>query len=1036
MPLAQFVPLFEYVAEVVHAAHVRGIVHRDLKPSNVMVAETGGRLLPKLLDFGIAKLFDAPDAPDEEPPDHVATTARLRNAPPPDRTRTSADPEAMRLTPRGAVLGSAPYMSPEQWCDPWSVGPATDVYALGCLAHETLTGRTPFEAADARGYCDRHLRAEVPTLAGAFPPGVDRAIRRALEKSPEARHRSALDFAAEFRAALRAEPREQLRSAAQQWEDRERSPGFLWGPEGLVQVERSVPQSAMSELECSFVAASTRRARRGAWMRRALAVVAVASAVGWLQYRSVTRSQLAQQESRAARDLAETKVTDAEREQGRAALLHGELEALPHLSEAYRRDPAPATAFMLARAMEPRLAEEARFASTHGRMWSATYSPDHSQIATTDDRAAQVWDARTHRLLFTLPHGCEVYQAAYSPDGARLVTVAQKMVRIWDAKSGTLILDLDPAAGGRTIADLYRVAVAPDGRLVAAMDVEGAMALVWDSETGALVAELPNNPDGYPRLAFSRDGRLVTTGGFDARVFDSRTWRPVLTVPGPVRGVAFDAGSRLVTGTATGEVAVWDAASGAKLRILRSSGEPVEAVAFSPNGESVAAGSRDGTMQVWLSRSGARRSQLNPRRSKILAIEFDPASEKLLAANADGTVVVAEAASGLPLAVLDGPQSVVRAARFGSSSEIVGASWDGTVRVWKAESPYRRWNSAPEAGDCGLMTGAKPDGRFIAVRCGALPTRIWDTAQGRLVAELPSVTPIASGGYASAFPAVSAEGHLAAIARGDAVEVYDLPGRHLVRRIRHGGAVSAVAFAERGRAIVSGGDDGSVVVTREDGTEFALQVPSGVDIAELLPDGRVVVSDAERHLRVHAPDGALLAEVRLPVRMRSLRREGGRLVAIPLYTVGVAPPVLIDLERYQVVAELGGHVGQVLSARWVAGGRILTAGADGTARLWDGATGGPLKVYRGGPRLLADATLEGALVIAGDADGLLRFWDAESGERLWTLHAHRSSVIGIHLEGTDIVTRGYAGEISRWTLPDPQGTIEACARRRCAIVPP
>jgi len=179
-----------------------------------------------------------------------------------------------------------------------------------------------------------------------------------------------------------------------------------------------------------------------------------------------------------------------------------------------------------------------------------------------------------------------------------------------------------------------------------------------------------------------------------------------------------------------------------------------------------------------------------------------------------------------------------------------------------------------------------------------------------------------------------------------------------------------------------------------------------------------------------------LADLQMPVRMMSLRLDGARVVALPNYNSAAASPVLIDLESRHIVAELSGHIGRVFSARWVTGKRILTAGADGTARLWDGATGRPLQVYRGGSRFLADATLvSDSMVVAGDADGLLRFWDMASGAKLWTMQAHRSAVVGVHIEGGDLVTRGFTGEISRWRLPNPQHVLEACSRRpHCAIV--
>src|SRR5678815_3738211 len=94
--------------------------------------------------------------------------------------------------------------------------------------------------------------------------------------------------------------------------------------------------------------------------------------------------------------------------------------------------------------------------------------------------------------------------------------------------------------------------------------------------------------------------------------------------------------------------------------------------------------------------------------------------------------------------------------------------------------------------------------------------------------------------------------------------LYALPGGQLLRRIEHAAPVSAVAFAPMGRDVVSGAVDGSILVTRDDGASRALQAAAGIDVAELLPDGRVVVGDAERRLRVFGPSGAVLADLEMP----------------------------------------------------------------------------------------------------------------------------------------------------------------------------
>ena len=201
----------------------------------------------------------------------------------------------------------------------------------------------------------------------------------------------------------------------------------------------------------------------------------------------------------------------------------------------------------------------------------------------------------------------------------------------------------------------------------------------------------------------------------------------------------------------------------------------------------------------------------------------------------------------------------------------------------------------------------------------------------------------------------------------------------------------------------------------------------------LLSDGRVVVADARKRLHVYAADHhAVLVDLAVSTRVGLLRlsEDGRRLVAIPSYLGEDAPALLWDLERYRLVAELSGHVGRVFSARFVRGDHeILTAGRDGTVCSWDATSGRLRETYRGGSRYLADATLtpNGSMVVAGGGDGLVRYWDATTARQLWAMPAHRSAVIGIHFDGSDLVTRGDGGDVARWTVPEAQGTVELSA---------
>ena len=1034
MSLDQFVPLFERVAEVVHVAHERGIVHRDLKPSNVMVIERGGRLLPKLLDFGIAKVenerasaLPEPCAPLGDNEDGAAT-AQIR--PPQSAHRTATDPDhGHKLTRPGVRMGSAPYMPPEQWDDAGAVSPATDIYSLGILAYEALTGKRPFRADTTKDYYWRHLRAEIPPLGAGFSPALDGILRRATAKNPAARHGSVLELAADLRALLQAQPREQIRSLAQVWDARARSPALLLQSRDLLRERTGV----VGDLERTFMTTSQRHASRRAHLRRVLAMSAGVLAMSAVWYRGKLETEMAER-------VAEASITQSELEQGRSALLHGEPGAATHLAKAHRRDPRPTTAFMLARALQPRLAEQARLQSSFGRMWSASFSPDGKQLVTTDDKNAQIWDAQSHRPLFTLPHGDTVYQAVYSADATRLLTACgDGAVRIWDPIHGQLVRELREK---NRVLRYYAVTPSPDGRLIAAVDIDGAVARVWDAGTGVPLAELHQDASGFASVGFSDDGRwLATSGGGDVRVFDTRTWGQTLVLPGS--RLHWDPrGPRLLTGGSRGDVSLWAIPHGTRVHHLRELGESIDALAFSLDGRLIAAASHDGTEQVWDAASGELKSQGNHLHNSIRSIEFDASSTLLAAGGASGAIAVTDAAGEMPVSILDGARSVITAAHFiPSTHHVVGVSWDGTARIWDATSPYRRWNSPPAPNDhqgCGLATSLEPDRRFVAVGCGDHATRIWDTTRGQLIAELPSVT--SSGNeFGSAYPAVSAAGDRAAIARGNTVELYELPSGNLLRTIAHGATVNAVAFASLGNDFVSGAVDGSLLVTRDGGAQLELpRSAGGIDAAGFLADGRLVAADAQRRLRIYDANGKTIADLELAARVLVLRSspDSRHVITLPRFAGKVAPPELWDVEHHRAITTLDDlGQGRVFSARFVAGDRIVTACGDGKTRLWDGATGTLRQRFTGGSRFMADATLspDGSLVVGGDGDGVLRFWDAVSGRPVWTMAAHRSFAIGIRMEGSDIVTRGFSGDIARWTLPGADLVIEACSHNEsCA----
>jgi serine/threonine protein kinase len=168
LPVDEMLTIFSQVCEAVQEAHKRGVVHRDLKPENIMLEYQERGVNVKVVDFGIAKFIQEQD-------DTIG-----------------------KITKTGTVCGSPTYMSPEQ-CDDNRVDHRSDLYSLGIVVYEAITGKVPFSGADIYNVMTMHVKDPPPRLKAVrpdldFPPHLEEVLDKALAKDPDERWQSAIEF--------------------------------------------------------------------------------------------------------------------------------------------------------------------------------------------------------------------------------------------------------------------------------------------------------------------------------------------------------------------------------------------------------------------------------------------------------------------------------------------------------------------------------------------------------------------------------------------------------------------------------------------------------------------------------------------------------------------------------------------------------------------------------------------------------------------------------------------------------------------------
>ncbi|HWG41537.1 MAG TPA: protein kinase [Gemmataceae bacterium] len=926
LPPREAAALLETLAHAVAAAHRSDVIHRDLKPSNILLTEDG---TAKITDFGLAKRITAGNG----------------------------------LTQTGAIIGTPSYMAPEQAEAKKEVGPAADIYALGAILYECLTGRPPFKAATPLDTVLQVVSEEpVPParLNAKIPRDLETICLECLHKDPRKRYANADALAEDLARFQRGET-----IAARPAGRAERA--WRWC--------RRNPSRAAAIVLTALV----------------LLAAVVVPALFALSQRQHAQG-LAAEQHKTLQALDESREsTRRAREAQRDALRQAAVSTLERALQICEHGEAGRGLLWLARGLA--IAEQA----------------DAPELVDAYRWNLGAWSRQVHSLEQVMLHPDEVYAAVWSPDGKTIATGCNDgKVRLWHSTTGqpSGVELTHPSA-------VLSLAYRRDGQHLAACCRDGTIH-VWDLASGRETTTFRYQPWKcpdwmFPGVAFSPDGATLLTGGqgTSAHLWDATTGKSLERTfrhsNGPsdyAEAIAFSPdGTRVLIGNNLWGINLWETGSGQPLGPQMRAGGRVLCAAFSADGKAVMAGDLPGGTpvggaQVW---DAATRKPIGPRllhAGAVRAIGFRPDGQRVVTGSEDYTARLWNPVTGEPDGAPLFHGGTVYAASFRPDGlALLTASADRTVRVWRpGRGMLRREISliSPKPPwvihrDIVHSLAFSPDSRRLATAAGSNPLILWDLATGE-----PDGPPL---------PHLS-EGIFDVVFRHDGEALFTSTNSGRLRcwnLTTHRAVWQAQDNDEVWRLELS--PDGTILAG---GTVDYKQPPDSRhgrlwDAATGKPVGAILTHAGKTYGLAFTPDSKTVLTGSTDHTCRLWDARTGQPVSKPIrqaneiWTVALSPDGRTaltagadrvaqcwSLPDWKAVGPALRHEGMINRVLFTPDGRfILTASQDKTARLWHPATGQPIgQPMRHSEGVIALAvSRDGRSVATGGADSMARVWN-------------------------------------------------------------